>query len=1560
MFYYFGYGSNMNLVSVKAKGLAPLSADPAVLRGWRLVFDVPDFFRIEGANSNIEMATDEKVHGVLYCCPDDDLPALDELEAVGACYLRQRFVVHTYDGRGVSAYAYVGIADRLESGHQPSRRYMNILIRGAESMKLSPAYIAQLRAQEVRPDPVYRPFTFPSRPAEVFASSHLRLHRNVTALAGAVFDMTDARPEHHYLRDFFAGKDMTLFLLKRMDTSDGSESFADIVGDRMSNEQRRYLTNYLHEFEREYRYIGRMEYQVDLKNKPRFAVGVGTDKRPMVPARQVMENAERINSLLGHENLGFLSQARGFMPLAAPLQSLPDAFLVWDDVVRELPALYRSLTLRPVLAALPILDAGPEYLSDRYLLRAAAVLAMLSHAYHYVETTPPSGGLEALARPWAQVRQRLGREQEVLSYIDLIVYNWRLIDSGAADDLRLSNMRLLFPTVGNNEEQRFYLTQTEILARSGPILGAVIRCQESAVIGDAQSVKAELATINACLQLIVQDVFSNINPNRDSPTYVDPVIWAKTVAPFAVPLRAGVLGPSGTSSPLFNLLDAFFSRRTFETFLGKEIRALRHCYPPFWRDFIEAVGKISVADYVRKCKDRSLDGALKDAVEVYAGDNGFLGRHRMKVFGYLEVAFKVGRSVTIGGFSGLFKDRTWEQVDSELEHSRVERLVSFPRRCHHAIIKSVGQTHASAPAGVKHVVLDISAAGIRYQPGDRCGILPENTDDLVGRTLEALGAKGNETIRLTDEWIAATRLRYGFKDATTVKLVDLLRFGRIRPVELRLAEALHAISQNPVLGAAIRDQTTTRWELWDLLSFLRNDGLDVTRLWKSEFHAADYISRVLPPERFRMYSISSAPDDTESASEIHLTVGRVRYISEASAGESGRERFGTASNFLATSHARRRRISFVIERPSRFGLPKDDATPIVLIAGGTGVAPFRSFIAERQRRADAGKAWLLLGLRSRDYFYYQDEFVPGVAAGSLRLDVVFSRDDVTVQFQRASEKHGAFTYTPGPAGYIQDLLLRPDVADELVRQLRSVEEGGEGANLYVCGRTRFAKSIDEALTQLFADRSPAQSPEERLLDGRRMLCQITAEGRLMEEVFTHSRSWNVERRLIDVSDVVDHNDEANGHWLIIDNIVYDLSRFIGTHPGGATILRNYAGTDGTQGFQRVHHGKAEIEALRDLYEIGAVRRLDFAAVSCEIVRPGQPARTVALATLYRSWTTLLFLVVEMQNALALDQSVQRGVTTFGEAPQTRTPYKLQRSIETHQRFCQSYLRELTGPPLIQLWELTYAMCGADPHDYGHSLAAFSTGGLTGYPESAVAALGVELELSRREGQAADFDRVGSLCRAVEQADAALLSEMKRLMKAAVRIFETHESEALTLGAVQLLAALEATTTTLAAYCRQLKALFEGHGRPLAVDATATASASSAFVPAKVLMSNDFWTVEEESDAKVLLLRRSPKPVISLDDLVVANAAVLAHFRRGYSAYGVVVDMRQAPPRNDTGFENAMAELRMGLATNFARVAVLLESATGLLQVNRIGRNDSAQTFATQNEPAAIKFAKGAA
>lgn len=258
MIKYFGYGSNMDFASLRAKGVVPSASRRAALKGWRLRFNVEHFFRHEGGVGNIEHTGDpaDEVLGVLHCCDEDDLAALDRVEAYGIGYDRIDVDLETSIGleRGL---AYIGLPRYVNQECLPTRRYLNILVRGAIAAKIDHAYVDMLKNH-----PVLEPLDLP--PFEPAATQpplgHSDLEPPLTALAGHVFDMSNARAAHDIPRDWFGGKDVTVFHLRRMDSSDGTEGIEDVIDDRLSTGQRAYLNRYLHAFDEEYDYVGRFDY----------------------------------------------------------------------------------------------------------------------------------------------------------------------------------------------------------------------------------------------------------------------------------------------------------------------------------------------------------------------------------------------------------------------------------------------------------------------------------------------------------------------------------------------------------------------------------------------------------------------------------------------------------------------------------------------------------------------------------------------------------------------------------------------------------------------------------------------------------------------------------------------------------------------------------------------------------------------------------------------------------------------------------------------------------------------------------------------------------------------------------------------------------------------------------------------------------------------------------------------------------------------------------------------------------------------------------------------------
>ncbi|MGI8806984.1 MAG: cytochrome b5 domain-containing protein [Acidimicrobiales bacterium] len=1075
----------------------------------------------------------------------------------------------------------------------------------------------------------------------------------------------------------------------------------------------------------------------------------------MVPAGEVVDAAAARNARLGHENLGFLSWSHGFMPTITPLSHLPPSHRAWDEVAAHLPELWRGLDLRDALARMPVLDATAEVLPDRFLLRASTIVSILAHAHYYLDPDPPPTP-PSVTGPWEQIGARLRRPAPHLSFTDLNLCNWKLLDPDAADPMTVENIELLIPIVGNEDERRFQAVPIEMTARFTPILGAVVRAQEAVVDGNSAALVAALLVVSDGLRVLTYDSFPKVDPNPSSARYVNPVVWGKTVAPLATPYQDvdPPPGPSGTAIPAFQLLDIFFGRHARSTSIGEETTRARSWFPPHWQDLLTAAEAVSVPDYVQRTPDRTLRGLFDEALEAYAGDTGLLGRHRLKTYGFLDLSFKTGRTKTLGGFGGGFADRLWDRMDVELDLARSERYTGHPPSCAYARVARV-EAAGSGESQVRHVVLDVRGAGLRYETGSRCAVLSENGDELVTRTLRALRAGGDEPVQLNRPWLEAVKLRDGYERAQVLSLRALVTFGRIRPVSRPVAKSLHAMTHDPTLRAVIEARAEDQWELWELLEMLRAKGFDPKGLWKAHPGEREGICRVIPPESFRMYSISSAEQEqsTSTAEEIHLTVGPLSYESPRTDVSMAGARVGTGSAFLcslADRPAEKPRLSVRVVHPPRFHLPPDPRRPVVMFAGGTGLAPFRSLLRGRARQPDAGSNWLLLGTRRRTEVYYADELRAMVDDGRLRLHLALSEEDG----RRAA-----------------DVLAEEEVAAELWRLVSM------GAYVYVCGRTGFATSVLDALTAVFERFAPGQ--------GRRHLVRLGAEGRLMQEIYTTYSGPHFAQQVFDATEVVLHNNDTDGYWLIVSGRVYDVTAFSDLHPGGTKIIRSYAGMDATGAYKRARHDvNPEVDAMLPMYGIGAVRRLDFGPAWTVAIGP-HGLQVLSLKDVYRAWLGLLYGAVEMENALANDYAVRDEPVTYDEVGGSidpSSPYKTRLLLATHDRFLRDYLSHLTGDRLHDLWAVTSALDG-DRHPVGW-MAEQVAGIHAGTPAQALGELARRAVADLGSSPAASVEA----CRRLEDADRRFLRDMKLALRAGVAVFEREGRDTASHGAGELVAA----------------------------------------------------------------------------------------------------------------------------------------------------------------------------
>lgn len=1111
----------------------------------------------------------------------------------------------------------------------------------------------------------------------------------------------------------------------------------------------------------------------------------------MIPARRVLTHAEAENRRLGHENLGFLSASHGFLPVEPPRLMLPASHRVWDEAAAELPELFRTIGLRRCLEQMPTLSGAQDELPDGDLYRAAAILGIFVHAYHYVEPTPYARIPDSLLKPWAEVSCRLQRPAPHLSFIDLNIYNWRLIDPRLPDPMRMENLRLLIPIVGNEDERRFQCTPIEIVARFTPLLNSVIRAQEAADQDDRSALKRELILLADSLNNLTYTSFMKVNPNAHHPLYVDPVVWGKTVAPLATPFQEGnaIPGPSGTAIPTFTLMDIFFGRGHFSTTVGHETERTRAWFPPHWQELLKAAEQIFVPEYVKRIGESELTGLFQQALEAYSGETGLIGRHRIKAYGFLDLSFKAGRSRTLGGFDGGFEDRLWDRMDDELERARQERYIRTPATCHFVRVKQVDTLTGEGIPPVSRVVLDTSGTGIRYQPGDRCAILPENDPELVRKTLSALRATGDEPIPLNAVWRTAVQLRDGYQGALVLSLRRLLTFGRIRPVARNIAKILLAVTNNESLHKILEARAEDQWELWDLLNLLTEGGFNPKHLWKAKPGEREHITRLVPPESFRTYSISSVMANDE-AQEMQLTIGGLRYQTQETPVSRAALRTGTGSGFLSriatSSGAEARRISIKVIHPPRFSLPVDPYRPVVMFAGGTGIAPFRSMLQARASQPGCGENWLYFGTRTRSELFYQVEWERLVGDCQLHLQVAFSQEDVCL-----ATRSGRMEFTPGPRSHIDRLMLSPEVQASLWELIQ------RGAFFYVCGRTGFAKTVMEAMQKIIIN----QVGEK---DGPEYFYRLVGEDRYLQEVFTTYGGPQFEQEQVyPASEVVLHNNPQDGHWFIVNGRVYDVSQFAHLHAGGLKIIQSYAGMDATISYKKVQHDiNPEVDSLLGMYQLGAVRRLSFGPDGGIAITP-HGLQFVSLTRLYETWVRFLYTVVEMENALLNDYSIRTEQVTHDETrgePRSSL-YRAQLILQTHERFLRDYLAKASGPALEEVWALTSGLCSSR-QDYRwmrQQIAEIEAGPAA----QAVRALGAQA-LGRLAAMKPDeLIELEQLTDRMCEADREFLKQMKLGLRRGLQVFEEFERQTIAQGHLALLDAAQSLPRVLADYYQRL-------------------------------------------------------------------------------------------------------------------------------------------------------------
>lgn len=351
---------------------------------------------------------------------------------------------------------------------------------------------------------------------------------------------------------------------------------------------------------------------------------------------------------------------------------------------------------------------------------------------------------------------------------------------------------------------------------------------------------------------------------------------------------------------------------------------------------------------------------------------------------------------------------------------------------------------AGSVKDVHHIELSLEDSGISYKPGDALGVWPRQAADLVTAVIAELGLDAEQQITQGD---------------VTLSLADWLTERReltllTRPFIVAHAERGDHADLRAVLEPEGKAELSELLGKWQLLDFLRR--------WPVSWDAEALVA-ALRPLAPRMYSIASS--QTLVGEEVHLTVERLHYQRD------GEDRWGVATRYLCGLEEGEK-VSVFIDENDCFRLPQDPSRDIILIGPGTGIAPFRAFVQEREKSGAEGRQWLFFGNPNRRTdFLYQLEWQQAVKNGVLtRLSVAFSRD----------QEHKI---------YVQDRLR------ENAAEVWNWLEGG--AHLYICGDAdRMAPDVHTALVDIVTEQGGLSEEDAGLY-----LKKLMSDGRYARDVY---------------------------------------------------------------------------------------------------------------------------------------------------------------------------------------------------------------------------------------------------------------------------------------------------------------------------------------------------------------------------------------------------------------------------------------------------------------------------
>lgn len=386
-----------------------------------------------------------------------------------------------------------------------------------------------------------------------------------------------------------------------------------------------------------------------------------------------------------------------------------------------------------------------------------------------------------------------------------------------------------------------------------------------------------------------------------------------------------------------------------------------------------------------------------------------------------DVQGKLNELLTGSSSSSAQPHQDTEDVTEESSYSRKNPFQA-------QVLENLNLNGRGSNKETRHLELSLENANLQFEPGDSLGIYPKNDEALVAALIAELGWDSEEQISTKDS------------PAQSLKNA-LISYFEITVLSKPLLNKLAPFTSNSQLHNLLKEENAQ--QLRDYL--YGRDLLDVAQDFKPWTASASEFISLLRKIPARLYSIASS--QKANPDEVHLTIGTVRYE------VNGRDRKGVFSGACAEQVEIGDTLPVYVHHNPNFKLPQNSQTPIIMIGAGTGVAPYRAFLEEREELGAEGKSWLFFGDQHFvTDFLYQTEWQRWLKAGVLtRMDVAFSRDS----------EHKV---------YVQHRL--EERAEEIYKWLEN------GAVVYICGDEKhMATDVHAALLKIIEEQGNKTSEE---------------------------------------------------------------------------------------------------------------------------------------------------------------------------------------------------------------------------------------------------------------------------------------------------------------------------------------------------------------------------------------------------------------------------------------------------------------------------------------------------